>query len=327
MGAKEIMNAVHDSIYGFVVGDAFGVPVEFLSRERLKEHPLTVMVGYGSHKVPEGTWSDDTSMVLATLDSLAEKQTVDYEDIMMGFCDWYTKAKYTGTGRVFDIGITTATSLKNYMSSIIPAEECGQSDERSNGNGSLMRILPLALYFHKHNFSDEEETNIINKVSSMTHAHEVSKIGCKIYVDYIKELLNGKDKFEAYQTIVDKDYSRYYSSENLKKYDRILNSNIALLDEGEIKSTGYVVYSLEASLWSALTTNSYEESIEKAVNLGGDTDTIGAITGGITGTIYGKDKIPYDWISKIKNQDHLEKLCNDFSKTYNYGANSAEIKK
>ena len=312
------MSIVNDTIYGFVTGDAFGVPVEFMNRERLQKYPVKYMIGYGSHNVPEGTWSDDTSMVLATMDSITQTNGIAYDDMMNRFCNWFYKSQYTGTGKVFDIGITTSYSLQKYMSGLIRAEECGQNTERSNGNGSLMRIVPLALYFNKHDYTDEEETEIINNVSALTHAHEISKVGCKIYVDYIKELLSGKDKFQAYDAIRQKDYSKYYSEESLQKYSRILKDDISSLDESEVKSTGYVVYSLEASLWSALTTDSYEESIKKAVNLGGDTDTIGAITGGITGTIYGKNKIPYEWTSKIKNQEYLEQLCNEFSEAYNY---------
>ena len=147
------MNIIRDSVYGFAVGDALGVPVEFKSRNELKKFPVIGMSGYGTHQMPKGCWSDDTSMILATMDSIIEKNNIDYEDIMFKFCEWYRYGKYTANGVFFDIGIATSQSLNKYIAGISPIY-CGQSDERSNGNGSLMRILPIVLYSYYNNSSN-----------------------------------------------------------------------------------------------------------------------------------------------------------------------------
>ena len=134
---------VKDGIIGLLIGDALGVPVEFEYRENLEKYPVTDMIGHGTYDQPEGTWSDDTSMTLATMASIVDKKAVDYDDIMENFCKWYKKEVYWQTPR-FDAGITTASALYNYLDGM-PALECGLDGERDNGNGSLMRILPMVV--------------------------------------------------------------------------------------------------------------------------------------------------------------------------------------
>lgn len=316
-----MQNKLNDAVYGYAIGDAIGVPIEFLNRSNFKNKKVDKMLGYGSHKVPEGTWSDDTSMLLATIDSIAEKGKIDYSDMMDKFCNWFYKNNYTSTDKVFDIGNTTYRAIYNYSVNMLPAKECGEKDERSNGNGSLMRILPIALYLNDKNMSEEEETNLVNDISSLTHAHDVSKLGCKIYVDYIKLLLDGNDKYDAYQKIKDMQYWQHYSMDAVEKYDRILKGDISIVSEDDIKSTGYVVYSLEAALWSILNNDNYKESIVTAINLGGDTDTIGAITGGIAGILYGKEAIPKDWIDSLKNKECIDSICSKFNENRHQSQN------
>ena len=219
-----------NAVIGFAIGDALGVPVEFTTREERKKQPITEMIGYGTHHVPAGTWSDDTSMTLACLDSIIEKQDIDYDDIMNKFCEWARKAKYTATDRVFDIGNCTSMALSNYSHGI-NALDCGISSQSSNGNGSLMRMLPIAYYLWINSFTDKEETEIIDNYSGLTHAHEISKLGCKIYCDYLKQLLQNKSKEEAYEYIKNKDYEKSYSKETVALYSRILKGNIKALQK------------------------------------------------------------------------------------------------
>ena len=302
---------MEDGIIGFAVGDALGVPVEFNSRSRLDRHPCSDMVGFGSHLVPEGTWSDDTSMMLATMDSIIDNGLINYDDIMNRFYMWLEYAKYTALNTNFDIGITTKKAILNYVDGMDPLL-CGGRDERSNGNGSLMRMLPVAYYLSKSNYDDEQEVQIINNVSTLTHAHNISCLGCKIYCDYVKQLLNGVDKVDALNHICKNDYSKYYSDDAINKYSRILNGDIVELSRDDIKSTGYVVNTLEASLWSFLNTDSFEEAVICAVNLGGDTDTIGAITGSMAGIVYGKKEIPSRWLFKLKRKEYIEEMSRNF---------------
>lgn len=303
-----------NAIIGFAIGDALGVPAEFTSRKIRKIHFITEMIDNGIHRVPAGTWSDDTSMTLATMDSIVSKGKIDYDDMMQRFCSWFTKSDYTATDKVFDIGTSTKKSLINFICGT-DALECGSSDIKDNGNGSLMRMAPIAYYLSVNNFSDEQETEIVNDVSSLTHAHEISKLGCKIYVDYLKQLINNKSKEEAYEYIKNKDYEKSYSKETVALYSRILKDNLKTLKEEDISSSGYVISTLEASLWCTLNSNSYEEAVEMGVNLGEDTDTIGAITGSLNGVLYGINNIPERWKKALIKKDYLYEKTLEFTLT------------
>ncbi|ORX56017.1 ADP-ribosylglycohydrolase [Piromyces finnis] len=305
------MNKIKDALYGFVVGDALGVPVEFSSRAYLKKHPVTEMKGYGSHKVPEGVWSDDTAMTLATMDSIVQKNIIDYNDMADRFCLWRFNAKYTATNLVFDVGMTTDQALREYKQNKKDAIHCGGTDNFSNGNGSLMRILPVAFYCFYKKLSNEEILNIVTNTSSITHAHEISIMGCYIYVHYVINLLQGKNKEESYKIIQKLDYSMFQSSVQ-KVYERIIMRSISTFSIEEIQSTGYIVSSLEASLWALLVSHNLKDTILTAVNLGNDTDTIGAITGSLAGIVYSYDEIPEDWIEKLKNKEFLDQIILNF---------------
>lgn len=309
-------NYIKSSITGFVVGDALGVPVEFSSREKMKMSPLKEMKGYGTHNQPIGTWSDDSSMMLATADSIIAEKKINNEDIMERYCDWAKNANYTATDCVFDMGITTSNAIRRFLRGGIPAEECGDSGFRNNGNGSLMRTLPLALYLIYANIEENEKTSIINKFSSITHSHEISKLGCNIYCDFINELIkNNLDKEKALSKMQQKDYSSEFSEEAILQYQSILTGSVKEKKESEIRGSGYVVNTLEASIWSLMNSNSYEETVLKAINLGEDTDTVGAIAGSLAGLTYGYENIPKKWIENLKKKEYVEKMATDFSHT------------
>lgn len=299
------------SMISFAIGDAIGVPVEFNSRETLKNIPICDMEEYGAHYQPLDTWSDDTSMTLATTLSIIEKNNIDYNDIMNNFVKWYEKAKFTATDKCFDIGITCSSALYNFNGNNAP--ECGLSDVRSNGNGSLMRMLPIAFYCYYKKLTNEQIYVLVKNILSLTHSHEISILGCYIYTKYIMFLLDGNDKFESYKMLKQVDYNMF-SVETINIYNRILKKDIYKLRNKEIKSSGYVVDSLEAVLWVILNTNDFSSSILTAVNLGEDTDTIGAITGSISGLIYNFEDIPSKWIENLKKKDYLIELSNRFEK-------------
>ena len=310
---------------GHAVGDALGVPVEFCSREELSERPVTDMLGWGSYPVPPGCWSDDTSMALATLDSLKSGK-VDYDDMMENFVAWCTRDEYTPCGETFDIGRTCLTAIHNYLRQDgKPALECGLTDERSNGNGSLMRIHPAALFLC--NRKDKAEAiRIIHNISAITHAHERSKIACGIYAFLLWELL-GERRFGDKATIrrgISSARKHYRDNPEFKHYAYRLCRQIADVDHiwedpdqfkragrEDIRSSGYVVDTLEAAVWCLYTTGSYRECVLKAVNLGDDTDTVAAVAGGLAGALYGLDSIPKEWLWKLKKKDYIEKMCEE----------------
>ncbi|WP_374174284.1 O-acetyl-ADP-ribose deacetylase [Flavobacterium tructae] len=300
---------IKSGLFGLAVGDALGVPVEFYSRSDLKENPVSEMIGFGTHYQPAGTWSDDSSLAFCLAESLCNGY--DLSDIARNFVKWYSTELWTPHGKVFDIGIATRNAIHNIGKGHEP-ELCGGFEEKDNGNGSLMRILPLVFYL-----KNEKDIEVIYKkvkeVSSITHAHFRSGFACFIYVVYCLELLNANDKTEAYRRMQDvvagflRD--KKFSPVELQLFDRILKSNIAEYPENEIHSSGYVLHSLEASLWCFLNWNSYEGTVLKAVNLGGDTDTTAAITGGLAGIYYGIENIPQKWILGLARKNDIDDLC------------------
>ena len=292
---------------GHAVGDALGVPVEFCERDELAAKPVTDMVGYGTYPYPEGCWSDDTSMSLAALDSLASGK-LDFDDIMVKFGEWYYDDEYTPTGEMFDVGNTCSYAIDNYFAYHKPIEECGLTGERSNGNGSLMRIHPFVLYAYAKQMSIDEWLGVIVKASALTHAHDRSKIGCLIYTFVLMNLLKDKGK-DGIQEGLKKAKHYLNACAEFTTYERIFKNDFAALPRDEIKSSGYVVDTLEAALWCLLTTANYRDCVLKAVNLGDDTDTIAAIAGGLAGALYGYDTIPSEWLEALKRRDYIEEMC------------------
>ena len=307
-----MIEIVKGAIFGLVVADALGVPVEFESREKLQKNPVDKMLGYGSHNVPKGTWSDDTSMVLCTLNSIAQKGKIDLVDNVLEFSKWAENGYMTPHGEVFDIGITTRTSLRNYWKSK-NVYTCGGKSDYDNGNGSLMRIIPVSLYNHFKNLSKKESIRNVHEVSALTHAHERSLIACGIYDFIVSELIKSPEKSSVISAL--KKAEKYYSDyKEIKHYKRIFDEKFIDTDSSLIKSSGYVVDTLEAAIWCLLNTDSYKDCVLKAVNLGEDTDTVAAVAGGLAGILYGYDSIPKEWISTLVKSDMISKLCDKFVK-------------
>lgn len=306
------MSKFVDSIIGHAVGDAMGVPTEFCLREKLLSHPVTKMISSEKVGQPAGTWSDDTSMEIATIDSYIKNNKWDYSDIMNKWTKWIDNAEYTGNGEVFDVGRTCLSAIRNYTEGIEPTK-CGLDNINSNGNGSLMRILPVALYCYYRKTKEKEIIKLVNDISSLTHGHDISKLGCYIYVRYVMFLLDGLSKEDAYEKIKNIDYSSY-SNEAINSYERILKNNIKEYPMNEINSSGYVVDTLECALWILLNADSYRDTIIASTNIGQDTDTIGAIAGSMAGIIYGYNAIPENWLNDLQKKDYLIKLALDFEK-------------
>ncbi len=259
------------AIYGVAVGDALGVPYEFTARGGFR---CTDMVGHGSHRQPAGTWSDDTSMTLATVDSLRFNDgRVDVDDMRRRFVMWLRDGMYAIDGNVFDCGITVHEALR---------QGAGRDGERSNGNGSLMRILPLA-------FTDASDGEV-RAVSAITHAHATSMDACVAYVHAARALLEGADPREAAATA---------------GYAGIWERSASM-----IRSTGYVLHTLPAALWCLTTTDGYADCVRAAVNLGDDTDTTAAVAGGLAAIHYhgGSGDVPRDWLERLRGREIIESV-------------------
>lgn len=275
-------NTLYNAIFGLAIGDALGVPFEFKERGTFE---CKDMIAYGSHDQPEGTWSDDTSMTLATLRSLKDNNgKVNIEDIKKNFLAWVNNKEFTANGEMFDIGHATFKALMRDRPCM---------GEYENGNGSLMRILPLAFV----DCTDDD----IRAVSSITHGHWISQEACVIYVHVAKRLIAGEKIRDIIPTL------KYE-----KPFDRLFR--IDQLDKSEIKSSGYVVDTLEAALWAvsriewnkdqtAFKWKDFDTDVLEAINLGEDTDTVGAVTGGLAGIIYGLGYKGQEWLEKLRNKE------------------------
>lgn len=316
---------VHAALFGLAVGDALGVPVEFKSRESLKMNPVKGMQEFGTHNQPKGTWSDDSSLTFCLAESLCKGYTI--ESIAKNFLQWYNSQIWTPHGEIFDNGIATSIAMHALNQGVVPTL-AGGKDENSNGNGSLMRILPLV--FYSKDFSIEQRFQIIKEVSSITHAHIRSVLACFMYIEFALQIIKGNDKWISFKNMQLEvahflDNNAICSQDEFDKFHRIMyiHSNLDYkiipiheYSEAEINSSGYVLHSLEASIWCILNSNSYEETVLKAVNLGGDTDTTAAIAGGLAGLIYGYDAIPKEWIHVLARKNDIEKLCDKLSEKY-----------
>ena len=302
-------------LFGVAVGDAIGVPVEFKSRAYLRDNPVSDVTGNGTHNVPAGTFSDDGSLTFC----LAEALTLDFDlnNIGQNFVNWYKNNYWTARGDVFDIGNTTRQAIYRLESGIRP-DLAGGFDEDSNGNGSLMRILPLVFYML--DMESHYRFEITKQISSITHAHIRSVIACYYYLEFAYRLFEKKDKFEIYENLkkeITDDLLLFSdTSSEIDEFNRLLGGNIFELPEEKIQSSGYVVHTLEASIWCLLTTDNYKDAVLKAVNLGDDTDTTGAVTGGLAGLLYGADDIPKGWIDILARRDDIEDLAERMGKKF-----------
>ncbi len=312
---QHILYQVKSGIVGLAIGDALGVPVEFGDRELRASDPVKGMRGYGFHPVPVGTWSDDTSMTIATLDSLSGG-VLDYDDIMGKFVLWMEQGAYTATDEVFDVGNTCYFAIKRFSlaNEYIPAITCGSTDEYANGNGSLMRMLPFVLY-HVYTQSDEDFLDMIHKASAMTHGHRRSQIGCGIYACVLRRLLQEPSLASVKQGLLEA-CDAYEGEEELPAFARLFSPNFADMDVSHVRSSGYVVDTLEAALWCLLNTDNYTDCVLKAVNLGQDTDTTAAVAGSLAGVMYGYDHIPSVWLDALIRREAIEEMCKQAAKTW-----------
>jgi ADP-ribosyl-[dinitrogen reductase] hydrolase len=302
-----MINFERAAILGLVVGDALGVPVEFKSREAISKKPVVDMIGFGTYNLPEGTWSDDSSLALCLADVIGDD--FDLEKIGQSFVDWLFHNRWTPRGHVFDVGNTTREAIYSIKRGM-RAEVAGGLHEDSNGNGSLMRIMPLL--FAIKNKSEKERFELTSKVSSITHGHIRSVLSCFYYLEFARLMYQGQNKLEAYlatNALLNNKFDELQLAERERKeFAKIIKGNLPTAKSEEIRGSGYVIHSLEASLWCVLTSKSYKEAVLKAVNLGEDTDTTAAITGGLAGLIFGDNNIPKAWIDKIARIKDIEQV-------------------
>lgn len=304
-----MIDSVWAVLLGVAVGDALGVPFEFKSRDLMRKIPCVGMIGHGTHNQTAGTWSDDSSLTFCLAEALTEER-FDLEVLGQNFVRWMNEGYWTARGEVFDIGITTAEAIRR-LAKGVPAKASGNYTVDSNGNGSLMRILPLL--FLTHSLPMSERFELTRQVSSITHGHIRSVIACFYHLEFARLILDGVSTWDAYWQL-QKDLPPFLVGIGIEKseighFDRLLVSNIASLPEAEIRSDGYVVHTLEASMWCLLTTECFRDAVLMAVNLGADTDTTGAVVGGVAGLVYGIGGIPEEWLEVLARREDIEDLA------------------
>lgn len=300
-----------DILLGVATGDALGVPYEFSGRETMQKKPATDMIGFRVHNQPPGTWSDDSSLTFC----LAEAMLSNYQlqTVSKNFVKWKNESYWSARGSVFDIGMTTSRAISRLEEIISQNQKEDfkllryEAEEYDNGNGSLMRILPLLFEIYNKDLQSQFEMVWAN--SSLTHRHIRAAMACMIYLKLAENLVKKNDKFNAYnQTrteIAELWDQMNFASREKAHFQRVIQTDISGYSEETIMSGGYVIESLEASFWCLLSTDSYESAVLKSINLGHDTDTTGAITGGLAGIYYGWQNIPEYW---IVNLAHLEDI-------------------
>lgn len=294
-----------DILLGLAIGDALGVPFEFRPRFELDKEPVLAMVGHGTWNQVPGTFSDDSSLSFCLAESLC--LGFNPEDIAERFIAWMDEAYWSAHGRTFDIGKVTRNAIERLKKHDIDPCDAGLRRDEDNGNGSLMRIAPLLVFIE--GLDEVERFMYIEKVSSITHAHPRCIIACTIFCEFALELMQGKDNKSAYKNMQERIIKSFDNNPELNNFSKILSGDISLCSINTIKSSGYVVDSLEASLWSYLNANNYKDTVLNAVNLGEDTDTIAAIAGALAGIQYGYEAIPNEWLSNLARKDDIINLA------------------
>jgi len=321
---KQVKEHVRAAMLGAVIGDALGVPYEFSSREEMRAEPAAGMIGYRTHQQPAGTWSDDSSLLLCAAESLSE--TYESGHMAALLLRWFDEGYMTPHGEVFDFGSTTARAMDRLRQGI-PAEDAGLDDENSNGNGSLMRILPVGL--RAFGLQDRDILTLAAGYSGITHAHPRSRLACGYFSvlagSILRRVYVDGEPADAHATLrwalsaladLNPSYPRQYGlADEQDHFDRLLSSEFADLPASGILSDGYVVHTLEAAVWCVLTTSSYQDAVLKAVNLGDDTDTTACVAGGLAGLLYGMESLPADWLAAIQNTDLVYGVVDSFAKT------------
>jgi ADP-ribosylglycohydrolase len=315
-----LLPAARAALLGLAVGDALGVPVEFIGREARRRDPVVGMRGYGTHNQAPGTWSDDSSLTFCLAETLARPEgraaIPDLANFGRRAINWLDNGYWTAHGEIFDVGNATRVAIQNLRLGVAPTK-AGPRSEFDNGNGALMRILPLL--FHETWQAEKLDLNaawaLTEAVTSVTHGHARSTLGCFIYLLVARQLLQGVPPAAAYEQARTATNTWLHTQAKAAAfyewptYGQLLDGTLPTLAADEIKSSGYVVHTLEAALWCLLTQDTYQATVLAAVNLGDDTDTTGAVAGGLAGLAYGEAAIPAEWLGVLVRRADIEDLA------------------
>ena len=294
-----------DMILGIAVGDAMGVPLVGTDRNSLITNPVTAMLPFSDFG--EGVWSTPTSLALAIGNTIF-KYGIEDLFIMNSLVDVYNY-KYSIHSNLFTLGKTTTEAITKYLDGNMP-NKCGGINLNNNGSGALLMMGPVAYYCYLNKCSSSEVLSIVRKVTSLTHNHEISIIASYLYTMYLYYLLIGKDKHSALELLGELDLTDF-RDEYVELFSSILKTGLRDVFMDTIKTTGYVVSTLEAALFVILNSDNYSQAIIGAINLGGETSTVASIVGCIAGVLYGRSEIPDAWISKLQGTNIINEYMLD----------------
>lgn len=279
------------ALLGLAIGDAIGTTLEFCPRDTYE--PVTDMVGGGPFGLKPGEWTDDTSMALALADSLQDRDDLDERDLLSRFESWWELGIYSCTGKCFDIGITTRQALLHWQVTREP--HCGSTDPRSAGNGSLMRLAPVAIRFW---YDRAKLRDVAARQSKTTHAAPEAVDACIAFAEVLADAIEGRSKLEIL---------RARSEPYVGAIGPIMSGQWREKPRTEIRSTGYVAHSLEAALWCVDRARDYRSAVLMAANLGVDADTTAAVAGQLAGALHGAASIPDNWVDRVAWGDQITK--------------------
>ncbi len=289
----QMRDRARGALVGLAVGDAIGVPLEFTEKDSCG--PVEGMIGGGPFRLNPGEWTDDTSMALALAGSLLEMDGLDERDLMDRFCDWRDHGEYSHNGHCFDVGNTVSAALARYRRS--GDAVAGSTDPLTAGNGSLMRLAPVSI---RYALNPDACIEIARRQSATTHGALEAVEACAAYSLLISEGITGKSRDAILSPRTG------WAPESVARTMRM--ETIGWTRES-VRGSGYVIHSLEASLWAIGNANSYAEAVLLAANLGEDSDTTAAITGQLAGAIWGLSGIPAEWLAVLAWRDHMIALA------------------
>lgn len=290
---QKLQDRLIGSLVGLAVGDAVGTTVEFKPRGSFPK--IVDMIGGGPFRLPVGYWTDDTSMALCLAESLIAYPLLDKKDLLTRFCNWYKHGHNSSTGRCFDIGNTTVSALEEFIHS---GQTNNNPEDFYAGNGSIMRLSPVAIA----NYKDlHKAIKIAREQSETTHETIKATASCELLAEILVRAYTAETK----QQVMDIECPLHWP----EPVCDIVASSVIKKTEAEIKSSGYVIDTLEAAVWAFLNTDNFEDAVLIAVNLGHDADTVGAVTGQIAGAYYGETGIPKHWLEKLYNHEHIRNLA------------------
>ena len=291
------------ALLGLAVGDALGTTLEFKPAGTFQ--PIHDMVGGGRFHLNPGEWTDDTSMALCLAESLVESNGFDPADQMRRYVRWWLNGHLSSNGYCFDIGNTVRQALEQFRGHGDPFRS-GQSHPHSAGNGSLMRLAPIPLFFAR-----DPDVAVARAAdsSATTHAHAEAVDACRVFASFIVAAVQGKSK----DALLTPDF--VVTSDPLPRPElalavaRVVAGSFLERHPPDIRGTGYVVNTLEAALWAFANSESFENGALMAVNLGDDADTTGAVYGQLAGAYYGENEIPHRWRERIARRELIERMA------------------